>query len=463
MISTAITLVAVAFITRYLGQKGFGEYTTVITFLSFFATAADLGLTLVTTQLISKPGVDEEKVLGNLFALRLVSALALLSLAPISVYFFPYPTEIKIGVLIAVSSFLFNALNQIFVGVFQKNLKMNRVVLAEFWSKIALIIFIFLFLEKYGLYGALAATTLSNFVSFFFHYYYSREFARTKLLFDFSYWKEILVSVWPLAITISLNLIYLRADTLLLSLLGRKYVPATSIMSEVGIYGAAYKVIDVFVTIPFMFAGLVLPIFTAAWFRSDKEKFKSIIQRSFDIMAIAVLPLAFGTQLVAGDVMALIAGEEFRIAGEPLKILIWATVFIFIGNVFAHAIVAIEKQRKMIRSYAICAFTSLIGYLLLIPYFSYVGAAWITIYSEAFIALASAYYLWREAKFLPDLKVLFKSLAASLLMYFAGKYLHHLGFGNLFLVIAVSMLVYGSAIYLSGGFTKRDLLDLLNK
>jgi hypothetical protein len=54
--------------TRELGQNGFGEYTTVITFLSFFAIIADLGLTLVTSQMINGKNKEEESViLGNLF------------------------------------------------------------------------------------------------------------------------------------------------------------------------------------------------------------------------------------------------------------------------------------------------------------------------------------------------------------------------------------------------------------
>jgi len=66
-ITTVISLISIGIITRYLGSSGFGEYTTVITFLSFFGIIADLGLTLVTVQMISQPDVDEEKIIGNLF------------------------------------------------------------------------------------------------------------------------------------------------------------------------------------------------------------------------------------------------------------------------------------------------------------------------------------------------------------------------------------------------------------
>jgi len=97
--STILGLLAIAVMTRYLGQNGFGAYTTVVTFASFFAILADLGLTLVTVQMISDPQADEEKILGNLLTVRLLSALTLLGIAPIVGWFFPYGGDIKIGIL----------------------------------------------------------------------------------------------------------------------------------------------------------------------------------------------------------------------------------------------------------------------------------------------------------------------------------------------------------------------------
>ena len=104
--ATILGLIAVAIITRYLGQVGFGEYTTVVTFLSFFAILADLGLTLVTVQMISRPNIDQNKILGNLLALRLVSAVIFLAFAPLVAIFFPYSNIIKIGIAITTLNFL---------------------------------------------------------------------------------------------------------------------------------------------------------------------------------------------------------------------------------------------------------------------------------------------------------------------------------------------------------------------
>jgi len=63
VITALLGLAVVTIMTRYLGRTGFGQYTTIITFLSFFGIFSDLGLTLTTAQMISQPGADQNKIL----------------------------------------------------------------------------------------------------------------------------------------------------------------------------------------------------------------------------------------------------------------------------------------------------------------------------------------------------------------------------------------------------------------
>lgn len=462
VISTALALVAVAIITRQLGQTGFGEYTTIVTFLSFFAIAADLGLTLITVQMISQPNIDEDYVLGNLFGLRLVSALLFLAPAPLVAIFFPYSATMKMGIIVASFSFLFIALNQVLVGVFQKNLRMDKVSIADIISRIFLvggIIIVYKF--HYGLLSILFVTSMSSLLNFIFHFYFSRQFTIIKLRFDFKFWQEIMIKSWPLALTITLNLIYLKTDTLLLSIVER---PSNiGILAEVGLYGAAYKVIDVLVTLPFMFAGIILPILTLSWSQGKKEDFTNVLQKSFNVMAIIAIPVSLGTQLVAKDIMTLVAGPDFAQSGQILQILILAAGMIFLGNMLAHAIIAIEKQKTVIKAYLFTAVTSVIGYLLFIPHYSYYAAAWVTVYSESVIALASIYIIWKYTKFLPDLKIIIQTGAASLLMCAGIWSLHFFQINNLFIVLTAAILVYFFFLFLFNGLNRKELIEMLKK
>lgn len=460
--STALGLVAISVITRKLGNEGFGIYTTILTFLSFFGIMADLGLTLVTSQILSlNSQEDENKIFGNLMSFRLFSALFFLGLAPIAVLLFPYSTEIKIGVSITSFAFLFIALNQIMVGFYQKHLQMDKIAISETASKIILIVGVFFSVHfDKGINGILFATVLSSACSFLINYLFSKKLVQLDLRYDMDVWKNILILSWPLAITTTLNLIYLKSDTLFLSLIPRE--SQIGIISEVGIYGAAYKVIDVLITFPFMFAGIILPVLSGKWAEKNMDNFKKITQKAFDIMLILAIPIIFGTQFIAKDIMRLVAGDEFVLSGPILQILILASALIFIGIIPTHAIIAISKQKKLISFYLFTAISSLIGYLILIPKISYFGAAWITVYSEAVISLSAIFLLWKFIGFLPSLKTSGKAVLASIFMSFTIVAIQEI-FNNLAVIIPFSIVSYFGFLYLFKGINKEDILIIMNK
>lgn len=456
--STGLNLFAFALMTRELGQNGFGEYTTIITFLSFFAIMADLGLTLVTVQMISGDQEKENLILGNLFGLRLISSLIFIGLAPIIVQLANYNNSIKLGVLITAASFVFNALNQIMVGLFQTRLKMNRVAWAETLSRFVMIAGVIISINlNWGLNGMLIATVSASLTSFLLHFIFAHRFAKIKPLFNWPVWQNILNLSWPLAITITFNLIYLRADTLILSLV--------KTADTVGLYGAAYKIIDVLSSLPFMFAGIILPIMITTW-RQNKEKFYKILQKSFDIMAAAAIPLVVGTQFLADKIIVLIAGPDFLEAGIILRILIFAIAAIFMGNMMAHAIIAIKAQKKVIWIYVFTSITSLVAYIILIPRFSYFGAAAVTIYSEATIAVLSTWFIYRHLGFRICWRGTLKALIASLLMG-ALLWIWPSTWTNsalgLLLTIAAAGLFYILFLGLLKAFRRSDLLLIFNK
>lgn len=459
VVSTILGLIALAMMARYLGQAGFGSYTTIITFVSFFAIIGDLGLTLVTAQMISRPGINENKILNNLFGLRLVSIIIFLSLAPIIAIFSPYSTEVKTGILIITTSFLFPALSQVIIGLFQKRLRMDKAVIAETVSRVLLVFGIwFAIVSNNGLNGMLWATVASAGVNFFISYILATDFIILKPAFDFALWREVINKSWPLAITIVLNLLYLKTDTLILSFIKSP--------EEVGLYGAAYRIIDVLTTLPFMFAGIILPILTSSWFEEKKDYFNTVLQKSFDLMAIFSIPIIAGTLVLAGPLIVLVAGKDFLNSGLILKILIFALAAIFLGCMFAHAVIAINKQKKMISAYIFVSVSSIILYLIFIPRFSYYGAAAITIYSELVIAFFSAYTVWRYTKFIPNFKIFTKTVIASFIMWLVFYYLPENFYSSwlgLILSASLGILVYFSSLYLIKGITKKDLNLLLNK
>jgi O-antigen/teichoic acid export membrane protein len=333
-ISTIIGIVVIGMLTRYLGQGGYGQYTTIMAFLQFFGVLVDMGLYIILVKKISEPGADQDKLTSNIFTLRLISAIIFLGLAPVVVLFFPYPEIVKIGIAITAFSFLGITLNQALAGVFQKNLRMDKVMIAEVIGRVILVGGTYFAIKQdLGLLWVMGAVVAGSLLNFLITFLFSRQFVRIKLAFDFVVWKMIIKESWPIALSIAFNLVYFKADIIILSLFHKA--------EAVGIYGASYKVLEVLTTFPAMFAGLILPLLAAAWVAADKERFQRVLGKAFDAMVMIAIPLIVGTLFLAKPVMDLIA-PEFTDSARVLQLLIFATATIFIGNLFGNTVVAIN-------------------------------------------------------------------------------------------------------------------------
>ncbi|MEI6288448.1 MAG: flippase [bacterium] len=450
VLSTMLGLLTVGLMTRYLGTTGFGFYTTIVAFLQFFSVIMDFGLQMTATQLISKPGADEAKILNNAFTIRLLSAVIFLGSAVAISWLAPYPLIIKQGISIACFSFLFIALQSILVSIFQKKISMAKVAMADVWGRLALLTGVYLAI----LYGQdilfiILAVVIGSLVNFSIMFWQARKFYSVKLAYDKKVWRQIYDTTWPLAITIALTLVYFRADTLILSLFRSP--------SEVGLYGASYKVVEILVQFPYMFLGLMLPLFTQ-FFATNRELFKVTIQKAFDFLVVITIPMIFSVVILGPKIMSFIAGDDFAVSGEIIKVLILAVGVIYISALFGYAIVACELQKKMIKFYAIDAVIFLILYLVFIPLYGYWAAAILTVLSESVIMFASWYILKKYIHLKLQYKIIGKSFLASMVM---SAVLYLLFNQNLLTLVLVGMIVYFFALYLFKGVDKDSIRQMI--
>lgn len=448
--SIFLGVIGLSIMTRYLGTDGFGQYTIIVAFLQFFAIMADMGLMLITVQMLSEPNANEQKILSNIFTLRIFTSLAFLSLAPLVVLFFPYSSTIKIGISIFTFSFFLLSLIQVLTGLFQKRLKIIEVTVADILGKATMIIFILIavYLDL-GLFGVMIAGIIGNIFNVIYLLFATSKLLTIKLSFDFDVWKTIFTKSWPIAVSIAFNLVYLKTDTIILSLYHSQ--------SDVGIYGASFRFLEILIMIPTMFMGLVLPILSNYWAQKNMVEFKKMLQTAFNVMVIAAIPMVAGTWILAEKIIVLISGKDFASAAPVLKIIVLASAIVFIGTLYGHTIVAINKQKKMIWAYALTAVTSLIAYFVFIPKFSYFGAAWATVFAESLIAIICFAMVVKTTKTWPDIKIIFKSLVASgamlVVLYYVKNY-------SIVISIPLAIITYVSVLYSVKGFSKEFVKEI---
>lgn len=407
--SMVLGVVTLGLMTRTLGPTQFGYYATAFSFLQLFGFLVDLGLTLTTVAMIAEDEDRAPRVMGTILSLRMISSAIFLGIAPLVALLFPYPHEVKIAIAIGTLAFFSLALSQIYQGVFQWRLKMIPATIADMGAKIGtLAVTVAIYWLGGGIVAMMVALVTGNAIQLGLLKIFSRTLIRPRLNLDPKLLREIISRSWPIGLGTAFNLIYLRADVIILSLYRG---PA-----EVGLYGAAYKAVDVITVLPFLFMGLVLPFMVRAWTANDRNDFRKILDRTFSVFMLGVIPMIAGTAILGRPLMTLAAGKNFADAGSFLVVLIIAAGTVFFGSLFGHAIVAMGLQRKTVWIYAVDAVISLGLYMLLIPRFGAWGAAGVTIFSELFIAIAAFAVVALKTGFRPSAGPILKSFGATILM-----------------------------------------------
>ncbi len=451
VVGTILGLATIALLTRYLGSEGFGYYSTALAFMQFFGVLVDMGLYLVCLKEMAAQPENETKIFNNILTLRIVSAVILLGGGALLIFAFPYPAEVKWSAVIVAFSFLFMSLAQILTTVFQKSLKMGLVALAEVAGRAGFLLSVILFIYyQSSLTVVMWSNVVNTLIYFLILWFLIKKYVAISLAWDFSYWKTVLNQSWPIALGIAFNLVYFRADTIILSL----YRPA----SEVGIYGAPYKILEIIVTFPHMFMGLVMPILTAAWVSQNLERFKNALQKTFDFFMILAIPMVLGSIPLSDKIMRLIAGPGFGASGQILPALMLATGIIFAGILFTYCLVILDKQKTMLKYYFSGAILSLIGYFIFIPRYSYFGAAWVTVVVELFIAVSAGLLSYKFARLKLSLNVFWKSILAALIM--TGILYLMPGWPVIWLIV-LGMVIYGLVMLAIKGFDKQLLGEIL--
>jgi len=454
IISTAIGVAIVGLMTRHLGQVLFGMYSTANAYFQVFALMLDLGLNITLVQMLGEHRGDqayEDRASSATYTLRLVTAGILLTLAPFIALLLNYPFELKLAMFAIWGSFFSAVLNQIVIGVQQRHLKMHIVAIGEVVGRLTLLLgVIAAIIFQWGLIPIVLIVSLGGCINFAINALVARKYASLRWNWDPAFWRIILTRSWPIGVSIFFGLIYYKADTLILS--------STRPFAEVGIYSAAYRVLDIFTTLPFMFMGVVLPILATAWTTKDLTRFRSLLSHAYTVMIMLALPAITGTLVMGDRVMRAVAGDEFAASGGILKILMLAAAIIFFGTVSSHAIVALDLQRKMLRVYLVTAILILAAYVIFIPRYGMWAAAWLTVTSEFIVAVGATYFTFHTANIHLATKSIFKTTLAAVLMALIILPLRDVW---LPIPLIVGIVVYGALILLTGAVSRTTLKELL--
>ena len=451
LIVGAISLVVIGILTRSLGPTGYGYYNLIFAYLFIFSSIADLGLYTIFVREVSKAETsqEEEVVASKVFTLRFGFIILILLVAVFLVFALPYPLLVKLGVVVASLFSLFSSLVQILTGIFQKYLRLYLVSLADVISRLCqLVLLVIAVYLKSGLLLFIGAAVIAELIHFILIFLFSRFLIKIKISVDFEYWREILKIALPIAASLVFVLIYFKLDTVLLSLMKPAY--------DVGVYSVAYKILEAVIFLPAIYIGLIMPLLSKHAF-ADREEFKKTFQSAFNTLSIFALPFAAYIFVLSDPIIRIIGGSGFGQSGPVLKILSFAILMIFFGNMGGNAIVALNLQKKGMWIYLAGAIFNVAANLIFIPRYSYFAAAWTTVATEVLITFWMFWLINKETGILPEKTIIAKAAVATVVMLIVMRPF----LGN-FIWATLAAVSYLPTLFLLRGFTKEDLREIIS-
>lgn len=201
--------------------------------------------------------------------------------------------------------------------------------------------------------------------------------------------KEIIKQSYPFAILALLMLVYTKVDTVLLKELHKEG------NTQVGIYAAAYRLIDAMNMIAVLFAGLLYPLF--ARMIKNRENIEQLTKTAFSLLVIPSAVFALFSILYAENIMQLLYVNNVAESAKIFSVLIVAFVFICNGYIFGTLLTANGNIRLLNQIALGGVLFNLTLNILLIPTYGAYGSAWVSL--ATFFMVTSTQLLLSFRKF----------------------------------------------------------------
>jgi O-antigen/teichoic acid export membrane protein len=441
------SFVLILFVARYLGSAGMGKFSLVISLFWTFQTIAAMGIQQLIIREVAKDKLKSNTFLVNGSLLGLASSVLMMFAMSGFAHIAGYSKEVILSTYIISASLLITTpgliLHAIFIA-FEKAEYVFYSMICE--NLLKLMLGIFILSQGHGIIILSAIVALSPvtglFVNIFLVYRYIE---KIKIKIDLELCKWML-KLLPTFTGISVfNSIFGNVTIIILSMMQG--------MEIVGYYSAAMKLVGVIRLILQSFKIAIQPV-TVKTFQYSIEKLKDFCEKSVRYLFVLTIPVCVGTLIIADKIVVLLYTEEFIVSGQILRIAIWFLIPYGITMIFANVLIATNNQHVDLRVNLFSTVFLIASCVVLIPKFSYFGAAASVLLSRFFFLGHQILYIYKNLFKINLLRISWKVIISSLFM---GLFVISFNRINLFLLVFISINVFFVVLFILKGLTLKDI------
>ena len=440
-------VVILKIMTNDLGAGLYGTYVTIFTFVTTFSLLTDLGVNTITAREVAKHPDNAADIIGHNMGLRIFLSLVMIPLI-FGLGFIIYPHEssqLHTGIFIMSIFLIFNVVWATSGGYFAAKIRNDvtaRITLLQqvlFLAGVCIVSVL-----GWKLYGYIAAYVSAIAIGAIVLFCMTRNHIPVRPRVNIKIWQTVLKSSITLGIISIINVLYLKADTIMLSIMSGAHA--------IGIYGVAFLLITVFSGLP----GYIMGALTPSMATASHTELQEIVQKALHYMAFFSLLLVVGAVLVRHDVVLLVSSKDFIAAAEPFAILSLGVAFSYISNVFSSASIAIDKHHKFVYRSLMTLALNIALNLVLIPRYGIIGAACATTSSQLVGMIIGYRLFYTQTGLRLDYRVLIRPLIAGITAFAVGSVLFsqlHTGAPllNCLLVAILASIPYFVVLYATNG------------
>lgn len=394
LVVAALGWAGTVLIARHLSLPEFGRFTIIFAVLGLMSIVTDMGIgRIALSGMLDSSDDDPGAFAGAYIVLRTVMGLVGYGLVMLVVMLLGYPAEVVEATAVAAIVIVLATPSSALDVVFQSRMRMGVVGVAGVTGQVA----------QFALTAAIAASggtvlyftipaVLAEIVILALKIPAANKLLRIKLRVDLKVWRMLLVEALPLTLGIGLATLYYRVDSVMLSRLDT--------FDAVGIYGVSYKFIDI---VHFAATAVTVPLLTLlvrAW-PDDTAEFRSVMRRGAMLLGLLGGIAVVGLFGFAAQLTTLLYGSSYAVGEHATRILIVAQFLTLFSMLGLTCLIAMGKHRVYPLVMLVGLVLNVGANLVLIPRYSYEGAAAATLGAEVIVVAMLWLLVRRETSIWP--------------------------------------------------------------
>ena len=387
LVTIILSLVTTAILTRKLGPEIYGNYLLITSVWLLFDSAVDFGSKVIGVKEASVKDNDQRNEIYIQVAwFRCLTSLFLFLVGIMVILFWSGFDGLEVEALIALLMIGFTAMAGSLEIIFQTEMRMDLKVWGDIVFPLIFIIFLWFARDKVSLIWIFGVYLLARILSLILGLNLVNKITnKIKLVKpDKVFLKKFIKETWPMGFYMILFSGYDRAvdSVLIKQIIG---------VRDLAFYGLAYKIYGNLIQPAYFLINSVFPLLSG-----KIENKRKLFWQTSGLMLLGALIVAPTIYFLAPLIVSVLAGNAYLASVKVLRILLVAMVFAYLGHLVGFTLIAKGKQKLILLIGIISLIVNIGGNLLFIPRFGIVGAAWVTVATEAVAGLLMIGFLRKE-------------------------------------------------------------------